>query len=283
MEKQKATYKNSTIKQRNTAKKLLSALAILGIVGFGTGYTLGTITEKNNDYKTNEPTTMELINKAKQQNNTAKKDYVSETDLVNATFELQEAFKDLGIDITSKDILYFLSMINIEEITETNIELANKIFKDITFEELKNRSDYVMGELISVQLNTKIEFNLSPFLFNDDDKLIMESIELITSFIDTNVINNDREGLNDIVKEDFIKPMFDINVGYLNNQGRRMKINPTIGLFYVLETYNTNLIINLSNEMLDDNVNQILNDMQNDEITIQGLNDVFNLHNQKTR
>ena len=30
-------------------------------------------------------------------------------------------------------------------------------------------------------------------------------------------------------------------------------------------------------------VNQILNDMQNDEITIQGLNDVFNLHNQKTR
>ena len=145
MEKQKATYKDSTIKQRNTAKKLLNALVILGIVGFGTGYTLGTITEKNNDYKINEPTTMELINKAKQQNNTTKIDYVRETDLVNATLELQEEFKDLGIDITSKDILYFLSMINIEEITETNIELANKIFKDITFEELKNRSDYVMG------------------------------------------------------------------------------------------------------------------------------------------
>lgn len=283
MEKQKAIYKDSTIKQRSTAKKLVSALAILGIVGFGTGYTLGTITEKNTDYKINEPTTMELIEKAKQQNNTTKKDYVSETDLVNLTLELQEEFKDLGIDISSKDILYFLSMINIEEITETNIELANKLFKDITFEELKNRSDYVMGELIAIQLNKKIEFNLSPFLFNDDDKLIAESIELITSFIDTNVIMNDREGLNNIVKEDFIKPMFDINVGYLNNQGRRTKINPTIGLFYLLETYNTNLIINLSNEMLDDNVNQILNDMQNDEITIQGLNDVFNLHNQKTR
>ena len=132
MEKQKATYKDSTIKQRSTAKKLLNALVILGIVGFGTGYTLGTITEKNNDYKINEPTTMELINKAKQQNNTTKIDYVRETDLVNATLELQEEFKDLGIDITSKDILYFLSMINIEEITETNIELANKIFKDIT-------------------------------------------------------------------------------------------------------------------------------------------------------
>ena len=53
MEKQKAIYKDSTIKQRSTAKKLLSALAILGIVGFGTGYTLGTITEKNTDYKIN--------------------------------------------------------------------------------------------------------------------------------------------------------------------------------------------------------------------------------------
>lgn len=282
MDKQKATYKESTKKQRSRAKKIAQALAVIGIIEFGATYYIAT-NKQDNDNIHKAPVT-KILEKPKKEEVAKDPDtYISETELVDATTILVSELKTVGIDIQNKQALYFIGLINIEELVNTNPDLAKKLFQNVEFNNVKNTSDYVIGEIINASISKGLEINMSSFLFNNDDVEIFDSVTLISGWIDTNVQMGDVNEVNNIVNDNFIRPLYDLNKGFLDINCRRMDKNPTIGLNYLLKTFSSNNIIYRSNEMLNDNTLEILNEMPNDEETIQGLIDVFNLCNQKTR
>ncbi|MEG1047943.1 MAG: hypothetical protein RSE48_00165 [Bacilli bacterium] len=256
-EKHKVTYKKGTDKLKKKRKKFLLIAVMALALKVGTTFIPNTTF---NDI-TNEEQEATII---------------TEDILVNATTELQGELKNIGIQVSNKEVLYFITLINIDTIKENNSELLVKIFADTDFDNVKNSADYVIGELASTSISNGENIYFKSFIFNNIDKEIYQSIKDNETKIKDAVLANDYEEIQSLIGVNYYKPLTDFEGGYLLNNGDRVYEEPTMGVRYLMEELDSILILNMTSDQIFDGLEDKLNNLPNNDFTKKNLEERFN-------
>lgn len=192
-------------------------------------------------------------------------------EFTNLVANLAKIYQDKNVDLTTEDITQFVAIINIDDLTQDNKELASELFANSTKEEYiqnaaKTISETVMynAKVFEEEKSTENFIRISDALYGESK----ESLVVIESYVDEIAkVYYDKEQVNELVSELITR----LVTGDLNTLDNGAQFGMQISIELIRSYIAKDVLTNVNKDVLTDITRLDVSGIMNTYDSVNGL------------